>query len=399
MLGLYPALIIVVSVSRMPVTCTGKAVACFPNRPCKIPFVTRNPATLICPNGPAQARTVSWIYFNSSDPGSRAVPLVGEGVESAAEHSLNDLQSRSELRSTNLLIRSPSLYDSGLYICKVADKTLAYYEADIQDIDTVHLSGKSIGVSALPNRNLELGRRHLEMFTLWNAWEDCDRCDLPGERRRLGFCYARLRDVDEMAVPCGLMVFEEGQSLPRRGPELSLEPCYVPCSTDSAYGSEVHRHELPGRHFMWLNDPRVLLFETYLVNINDNVTFRCPEASIYTPVSWQRNSSVVTRLKLSKDLSSTHSLDEATGGSAYSIRKVQMADEGVYKCFVYEKLAASFHLRVYDPFRQHKAVAGSALGLIWYTLGSIAVVSVLLLLLTFLYAYCSQTRRRHIMQW
>uniref|UniRef100_UPI00398F2A3C protein FAM187B-like n=1 Tax=Pristiophorus japonicus TaxID=55135 RepID=UPI00398F2A3C len=388
MLGLWPAVTVALLLSRAPATCAGGAIPCLPYRPCQIPLVTRNPATLLCPNAPpGQSGGVSWTYSSSSEPGSRAVTVAGAGADAEAGAAGQDLRWRCELRGTNLRVASPAVRDSGVYLCRAGDKTLAYYEADFQDSGQLHVSGKR---PALASRRLELGGRRLEMFTLWNSWEHCNRCGAPGERRRLGFCY--LRSAGARDVPCGLAALPKGQKLPPRGPELALEPCRVPCA---APGAELYRLELPGRQFVSLNDSRVLLFETYLVNIRGNVTFRCPQASLYSPVSWQRNGTA----DLSSPPGGSHWLDQATGGATYTITGAQLSDRGAYKCFVDNRLAASFHLRVLDPFRRRRAVSATATGLIWYTLSAIAAISALLVLLTFLYTYCSQIRRHQIVHW
>ncbi|XP_051901333.1 protein FAM187B-like [Pristis pectinata] len=378
----------------------GTPVACYPNRPCQIPLLSRNPATLICPNAPSQPGRVTWTYINSSEPGSKAVLLVGRGAVPLSGGSLGDLQSRCGLSPPHLSIRPATVRDSGVYICQVGHNTLAYYEADVQAVDKAHLSGKSIGVSPLPSAFQEVGGQHWELFTLWNAWEGCNRCGVPGERRRLGFCYARPVSGYQPPAPCGLSA-ARGQQHPARGPEIALESCRVPCPTDSPYGKHPRLLEYPGRKFVPLDNPGTLLIETYLVNVNGNVSLKCPGASVYTPVSWQRNSTYVTRGELSARRGSAHSLDDLTGGSVYRIAGVQKSDQGVYRCYVAQGLAGSFHLRVLDPYgRGGAAAAGSnAMGAVWDLLAAISITSAVLVFLSFLYTYCSQVRRHQVVHW
>ncbi|XP_059833657.1 protein FAM187B-like [Hypanus sabinus] len=377
----------------------GSSNSCDPNRSCLIPFLSRNPATLICPNVPSEAGEVAWAYSNSSEPGSGAVVLVGAGAVPLGGGSLGDLQSRCRFSPPHISIRPATVRDSGVYLCQMDGRTLAYYEADVQDVEKAHLSGKPVGVPALPSTFREVKGQHWKLFTVWNAWQDCDRCGAPGERRRLGFCYARPVVGQEQAVPCGIAASAGRPELASRGPEIALEPCQVPCLTESPYEAHVRRLELPGRRFVPLDLPRTLLIETYLVNVNGNASLKCPGASAFTPVSWRRDSVYITRDELSRRRGSTHSLDELTGRSAYTIAGAQKDDEGVYRCYVSGELAASFHLKVLDPYRRGAAAEGNAISAVWYFLATVSMTFVLLGFLSFLYIYCTQVRRHQVVHW
>ncbi|XP_078287768.1 protein FAM187B-like [Rhinoraja longicauda] len=338
----------------------GTSVACYPNWPCQVIFLTQNPATLLCPNGPSHPGGVAWVYYNTTEPDTKTVVLAGTGDDTLKADALLDLRARCILSWPHLVIRSAMVRDSGVYLCRSGNRTHAYYEVDTQDAEKVHISGKSIGISSLPSRFLEVGGRHLELFTVWNAWEDCDRCGVPAERRRVGFCYARPVPSDHKPVPCGIWALAERQILPGRPPELGLEPCIVPCVTSPPYLAKVRKLEVPGQKFVPLQLSVVLLVDTYLVN--GNVSFKCPGASVCTPVWWRRNSTDVSRADLSGRRGSTHALDDVTGRSVYKIKGVQKADEGVYRCYVSEELAGSFHLKVLEPHERRAAAETSSSG-------------------------------------
>ncbi|XP_069757108.1 protein FAM187B-like [Narcine bancroftii] len=372
-------------------TRAGSSIACHPNRPCQIPFLTSNPATLVCPNGPERPHGVSWVYTNVSEPGPKAAILSGDGPLPGS--SLRDLRSRCRFSWPHLTIHSATPGDSGLYLCKAGSRVLSYYEADMQEVDTAHLAGKSVGIPCLPSRFQRVGGQRVEFYTVWNAWEGCDRCGAPGERRRLGFCYARPVRGTDNPVPCGILAWRTGPISPARGPEIEVEPCAVPCHTESPYAVRLRLLELPGGEFVRLQVNPMLLIETHLVNLGGNANLRCPGASVYTPVAWRRNSTDVTRGELAKPWRSAHGLDEATGRAVYKIRGVQKEDEGVYKCYVSEELAASFHLKVVDPFGEGTAAGARVMGPVWSLLAAIALTSTLMAVLAFCYVYWSQLRR------
>ncbi|XP_038668930.1 protein FAM187B-like [Scyliorhinus canicula] len=394
MLMLLPALsILALLMDKLLPVPGGQDASCLPPQACQIPLLSRNVATLVCVVGPVSEGPVAWFYVNSSDAEGRAQLLLGDGSQGAPSPQLQLLRSRSEVKDGNLIISPLALSDSGIYSCRAADKTLAYYEVDVQDVDSVHVSDRWLGQTVLPRLRVQLGRRSLQMFTLWNSWQECDRCSARGQRKRLGYCYAQAAGAPGPPLPCGLQALREGRRLPRRGPELALASCHVPCATGPSPDDQLRRLELPGRRFVLLDQAPVLLLETHLVTVHSNVTFRCPGASIYSPVSWQWNSTQVGGLESPQEAADTHSLDPATGGSVYTITDTQLADQGLYRCFVSERLAASFHLRVFNPFRTHRGVGGSAMGFIWTTLACVGLASLILILLTLLYTYCSQIRR------
>ncbi|XP_078391520.1 protein FAM187B-like [Cetorhinus maximus] len=397
MLPLCPALTFLLLIQRPPPILSREDVSCYPPRPCQIPLLSLNPATLPCGSGRLPPGPVSWFYLNSSEPEAGLVRLVGQG-QGQGPAADGSPQPRFRLQNNNLLIQSPTLSDAGVYLCRRGNKTLAYYQADIQDVLQMHVSGGRSGGSELPRLSLDVGGKRLQAFTVWSPWQQCDRCGGPGHRRRLGYCYARPGGGGEgQPVPCGLLLGPRAGG--RRGPELSLGSCQVPCVTGSPEAADLRRLQLPGEGLVLVNETRALLFETYLVNVQGNATFRCPGAFIYQPVSWQRVSPPARGRGSRRPPAGTHWLDQSTGGSTYTITGAQTSDQGLYRCFVSKKLAASFHLRVFNPFRRLKAEATNSMKLIWCTLAAIALLSLLLVFLTFVATYCSHTRRHQVVHW
>ncbi|XP_048476457.1 protein FAM187B-like [Rhincodon typus] len=404
MLAQWPILVSLLWLSCWLVVSSGTAISCSRHRLCQVALVSSNPVLLVCVNGPGQEGESSWFYVNNSEPESRQVQLlVSNQIRGASWDGESD----------GLLLHSPTVWDSGVYLCRAGAKTLTYYEVDVQDVKQLHLSGGLLGGTVLPNLRVDVGGQGVDMFTVWSPWGSCDHCGVPGHRRRLGFCYAQSLSSAREPLPCGLLSLGPWK-LPPRGPELSLEVCRIPCQPSPM--SPVHRHLLPGGPLMLVNESRVLLFETYLVNIHSKVTFHCPGSSIYSPATWQRElahhgtrrrhrkairdlTQQRTSRSVSQQMGGADSLDQATGSSTYTIQNIEIADEGVYRCFVSDRLAASFHLKVFNPFRRRLIIAHRTMGWIWDVLLSLGMVSVLLVVLTFLYMYCRYTRRHQIVQW
>ncbi|XP_069755529.1 protein FAM187B-like [Narcine bancroftii] len=330
-------------------------------KPCDLPFLSHNPLSLPCPAADEHggAASVHWQHADLSQPGAQARTFAGPRGLRARRGPASQLGSRASVRAggTLLLARArPS--DSGLYLCKAPGREapLAAYRVDVQDSALLHVSHRGLGQPPLAEQRLRLaaggegGGRAVRMHTRWGPWQDCDRCGTTGERKQLGFCYAALsgaggsdddddneeEEEEEPALPCGLVQLHLGQALPRRGPELRYETCRRACGGEGSTPSPPLER-------------RALLIETLLLDAHEHARLTCPGASVYTPVTWQRDATPLTRLELLRHgPGATHRLDEASGGAAYRIAGVRPADRGVYLCWVHGRRAAAYHLELVD---------------------------------------------------
>uniref|UniRef100_A0A8C3IES9 Ig-like domain-containing protein n=1 Tax=Chrysemys picta bellii TaxID=8478 RepID=A0A8C3IES9_CHRPI len=253
---------------------------CLPGRPCTLALISDNPVTLRCPGAPHQG----------------------------------PLRLKTRLLRGDLRILDPSVEDSGVYTCRRGDAMLAYYEVDFQDAGRLHISHASLGEAALANTTVELaGGAQGQLFTAWARWQPCDRCGGPGERKRVGFCYARLASRPQGPLPCGLA----GRGLPQRGPELRVESCEVPC--DRAY--------TPSRDEWACARP---------TPGSANLSLSAP-----SPVYWQEGPTALTWLDLHQRNGSI-GLDKATGGGTLLLSSWNGTDAGYYQCYVGGRLVGRF---------------------------------------------------------
>uniref|UniRef100_A0A452I915 Ig-like domain-containing protein n=1 Tax=Gopherus agassizii TaxID=38772 RepID=A0A452I915_9SAUR len=268
---------------------------CLPGHPCMLALISDNPVTLRCPGAPHQG----------------------------------PLRLKTRMLRGDLRILDPSVEDSGIYTCRRGDAMLAYYEVDFQDAGRLHISHASLGKPPLANTTVELaGGDQRQLFTAWARWQPCDRCGGPGERKRVGFCYAQLASRPQGPLPCGLA----GRGLPQRGPELRVESCEVPC--DRAY--TLSRDE-------WGKAP-LLVITRYRALPYASARLRCPTASIYRykdPVYWQEGPTALTWLDLHQRNGSI-SLDKATGGGTLLLSSWNGTDAGYYQCYMGGRLVGRF---------------------------------------------------------
>ncbi|XP_053307511.1 protein FAM187B [Spea bombifrons] len=347
----------------------GITVACAAYNPCKIAVASHNPITLTCVNRPTDA-SIYWQYRDLSNPSAKPVTLVqGQGSISTIPTKLLELMQRPTLISGDLKILSPEVKNTGVYTCRARGALLAHYTLDVQNAEDIYISHASLGQMVQPNTTFDLGDKGSgEMFTVWEEWQPCDRCGVQGERKKLGFCYARINsslDLEEKVWPCGLLraVFKDLPSTHK--PELRIEMCEDSCKEPTSSKNEVE----------------LLLVDNYYTNLHGDALLKCPTASIYRPVYWERGNVMISRLQQLRG-SGPYMLDNTTGGGSLFIPILNQSDTGIYKCFVDHRLAGRFNVIFnemhYNPEAlfddpMDKMMIGVVLGLVFLVVLSIAI--------------------------
>ncbi|XP_018410100.1 PREDICTED: protein FAM187B-like [Nanorana parkeri] len=310
---------------------------CPAHGPCYKAFMTSNPMSLKCGERPAET-PITWQFLEARDPYIEAVTFISssgpvnltKGLSTGQHLAFSSLMSRAKLDSGDLEITSPRVEDTGVYICKDGEKTLASYEVDFQDASHIYISHASLMQNALLNTATDLGEDGtLQMFTVWSKWQPCDRCKSLGERRRIGYCYAEVsKDAIRLRgpLPCGLAwrTFK-GVSV-HRPPELQFEACWEDCRVKPSTDTE----KVP-----------IIVLDNYHTLLHADVSFTCPESTIYKPVYWMHGRKSITRLQqmLKKTL---YTLDGPTGGGTLSIHMLNKTERGLFDCYVDRRLTERF---------------------------------------------------------
>ncbi|XP_017359644.1 protein FAM187B [Cebus imitator] len=255
------------------------------------------------------------LYCNSS--GARWYYLFTRG-EKGTFTSLTNISNMEIMPEGSLLIKDPLPSQTGLYHCwNKNDRQVVQYEIDFQDVTILHVTHKGLGQRPLQNETLHLGGKEL-IFTRWEPWQDCNHCEEPGERKRLGYCY--IEERLEEAMPCWLYLGDVQVWSSRLRPELQVEACHVPCSNNT---------QLKMNYVIF--DNFSLDEETEFVWLN------CPLGSIYRPVNWRANDTPLTWESQLSGRDFTTFLDPSTGG-----RQLQVFQPAIYRCFVQQELVAQF---------------------------------------------------------
>ncbi|XP_032898049.1 protein FAM187B-like [Amblyraja radiata] len=337
---------------------------CSDTAPCSLAFLSNNPLSLRCPSATEVPEdSIYWQYQDLSQPQAKPRTFIRSGHLRQHRRAMGKLGRRANLRSGSLIMNKAETSDTGLYLCRSANSTLAAYQVDVQDSSLLYVSHQGLGESTMSNQSLRVNlgssQHMVKLYTRWGPWQDCDRCNVIGEQKVMGFCYAKLsQDIDEdkdedegealevngVTLPCGLMELHIGQSLPRRGAELHYQWCREPCEKEEI---PVGLPEIGD--WWWLGqepaidwvEPRKIIQQLMYHDILDNARMTCPGASVYTPVLWQRDSTFITR---NGNSDGRHRLVDAMGGGIYEIQNVMPSDRGIYRCWVHGRRVASFHL-------------------------------------------------------
>ncbi|XP_048185914.1 protein FAM187B [Perognathus longimembris pacificus] len=278
---------------------TQTLITCPRDRLCRRALLSGNDVVLQCDGHGAQ-----W-YFTSV--GGEQLAL------------LSPLSHFNPLPGGSLQLKNPQTFHSGLYHCQRGEGTpVVEYEIDFQDASSLHVTHKNLGQKPLCNKTVVLDEP-VEIFTQWGPWQDCNRCQEPGERKRLGYCY--VKGPAEPPTACGLYLGNRKMSPRRAQPELQVEACHTPCF----FPRETHQP--------------FFVFDIYpLGRLTSSLWLSCPLASIYRPVSWEMDSRPVTwQSQLSGQNNHTF-LSPATGSE-----QLQIFHMATYKCFVEQELVAQFN--------------------------------------------------------
>nr|CAI9697290.1 unnamed protein product [Rangifer tarandus platyrhynchus] len=226
----------------LPVLCAQLLVTCAYKSLCQQALLSGNDVVLQCDHLKA-----SW-YFSSF-----------QGEDPFLVSSLPNIK---KLPGGSLQLNKPQPSQTGLYRCEDSNTALVVeYEIDFQDVTTLHITHKGLGQNPLQNQSLSLGRQEI-IFTHWEPWQDCNRCGVPGERKRLGYCY--IQESLESPMPCWLYLGDVRLWSSRLQPEMQVEACLVPCNQSKE-----------------IIQPFFTFDISKLGQSTNNMELTCPLASIY----------------------------------------------------------------------------------------------------------------------
>ncbi|XP_003796166.1 protein FAM187B [Otolemur garnettii] len=275
------------------------SVSCPRGKQCREALLSGNDILLHCNSSGAH-----WYYF-----------IMHGSSPSLSITSVSNLEIKPE---GSLLIKNPLPSQTGTYYCcDHNDIQVTQYEIDFQDVTMLYITHKGLGQQPLQNESLFPSGQE-RIFTRWEPWQDCNHCDQPGERKRVGYCY--VEEPLEEPLPCWLYLRQVTLWSSRMRPELQVEACTVKC--------------LSGKPLR----TGYVIFDNFQLQESASAWLSCPLGSIYRPVIWEANNTPLTwEGQLSgRDVSTF--LDPSSGG-----RQLQVYQPAIYKCFVDQEFMAQFN--------------------------------------------------------
>nr|KAI8750364.1 Ig-like V-type domain-containing protein FAM187A isoform X3 [Biomphalaria glabrata] len=164
-----------------------------------------------------------------------------------------DVNDAGECYYNTLTIRSIYLNDAGQYFCVEHQDYAAVYQVDVFLTDRrKHISH---GVD-VPQGDTYLTQRNLRVFTMWAPWGECNTCDRPGHKFRVGQCTVKT-------------IYSDTPVFPRDYPILMFYKDGVPC----------HSTALP-RHIRQIPEIGERFSETIVASCNESCPTQPPAIEI-----------------------------------------------------------------------------------------------------------------------
>uniref|UniRef100_F6RE92 Ig-like V-type domain-containing protein FAM187A n=2 Tax=Ciona intestinalis TaxID=7719 RepID=F6RE92_CIOIN len=223
---------------------------------------------------------------------------------------------------------------------------LAVYHLNV--VDVLHMQTIYLDADEQPHDN---GRYGIDWITWhWTAWQECDRCDVAGERRRYGFCYTSETSLDDVIgrrLPCRSRLLPEvkRQRLMRFHDYVAIASCTSRCKKKpDHYYVDANTGKLPVV-------PHQVTRQLIQQTTGSSVNLSCTDASPNSAVGWQFiNGSMGNVVHLTKyAVNRKQLLHIATSirqDDSLYIESISNTNKGYYVCYADQQLVASYRLQV-----------------------------------------------------
>ncbi|GFO05314.1 Ig-like v-type domain-containing protein fam187a [Plakobranchus ocellatus] len=152
--------------------------------------------------------------------------------EATETHLITRTDRVKVLKDNTLVIKDIDIADAGQYFCVEKRDYIAVYQLDVFLTDKRrHLR---VGMD-VPRPEEFLFDRNLRVFTVWAAWSECNSCDIPGRRIRVGQCTVK-------------KIYSDLPVFPRDYPLMVLYPDGVPCHSTALPRHIRQLRQVHGRH-------------------------------------------------------------------------------------------------------------------------------------------------------
>ncbi|XP_050409521.1 uncharacterized protein LOC126824353 [Patella vulgata] len=263
-----------------------------------------------------------------------------------------------DFSTTDRLIKSVMTQEAIETILSDTDKFRFFYHLDVLrpskiPVDEVAENGI---LTRSPSPSEVLEDENLELFTDWQKWGRCSKCDKQGERKRLGVCVVKKADPDVLChpwyieailssnptgVPCRSSVFTNHIDFKTRPDELLKETCEVKCTAaDAGQGKALRISGLTD--VLFGKKKKGMLKKTLKIEAGKDVFLICPGAQIDSVVVWLNNTRPLVGV-IVRNL--TNGRVDIDAHNILRIYRVTLKDDGKYQCIKDHKEQIEFRLK------------------------------------------------------
>ncbi|XP_077993866.1 Ig-like V-type domain-containing protein FAM187A [Glandiceps talaboti] len=267
-------------------------------------------------------------------------------------------------KNSDLVIGFVLKSDEGKYHCKKGSQYITSYDITV----FISLEEKSYGKTEGNGSSV---------YTIWSPWSECNMCNQPGERFRIGMlssfnhsgdprlcftegvgrrqCYIQHPTSDyPMGIPCAVDSVWQRKSHQYRRDEQLIEDCSVTCSDNDLTGQEKVDNIAPAESRKPTVPPTANR-KTVYEEVGEGVAMVCPRGGVGVPVRWQNESRQIMSKYLKMKSEGRVNID---GTNALHIHKLSISDSAIYSCWLENKLLATVRLVVTGAIVVDKGVKG-----------------------------------------
>ncbi|XP_073463168.1 Ig-like V-type domain-containing protein FAM187A [Aquarana catesbeiana] len=321
-----------------------------------VAYATDMTIELPCKCRPDTKTHVYWFYKKSVNS-VKTQMLTPDGTQKSLH-----VESKIVTKMYNVIIHKARVKDSGIYICGNGDGAFFWgYDLDVQDTSNAYVAFQEHHQDPQPDLKTE----HLTAFTAFWNWEKCDRCDVPGEQRKIGFCYVSSAHLEprhmlsqSSVVPCGSHGIPDNlrKELSDRRPEIFIRSCLTPCHTrvPGLKGTTqywLHKLSKIKNYIPFLSKAPT---EKHTHTVGSSLTLACPGAKPGDAVAWDKSNKQFYKSDylIGQKEATRIFIDH---GNNLNFRYVRYSDQATYYCWLQGKLKAGIKLTLQaDPTEKRK---------------------------------------------
>ncbi|XP_072020271.1 Ig-like V-type domain-containing protein FAM187A [Amphiura filiformis] len=204
------------------------------------------------------------------------------------------------------------------------------------------------------------------MYTKWGDWSSCNHCNTPGERIRIGYCYAMvLTDKFREGVPCrsAVVPYSQHRIFANRKDEKMVASCEEPCPEDKGAKEGKKTFFIDFGKAKPSLPPFVSRKAVYAERGSD-LALGCPTLEFDKAVRWQNGTSSIRLLDLHQNQNQFINNNNRVYIDAMDVLHIHNltdSDAGIYSCWQEDRSLSKTKVIIVDPLTVDEELKGQLL--------------------------------------